>query len=324
MPEEQVRLMKPLFYDGMFNHSGRKMRSIFLKEISNGTDTYRLWRRSGTPDVKYPHNEKDKYILHVELNGYLVSLQMSEFGLIECSGHAPAIESLYGGAEQRHKYFSELRSGTSQDIGKSAEAIRREDEMILQFGSDPAYQANYIRAQLDSHIEMYKQAKENGGKTFPDFIGALLLDDIPACLELRINYGDVLREKEEARRAQQRAEDIAAVKNGKLEAEKMVSAALDIIRHGGILKNERIKIYTLTADSYTVADYALVNYLMRQYKVDASLRTQGWVNNMMTDAAIEDGQCVSVRFLHSKRGKGSQKVFDCMDALIKAVCSQWE
>lgn len=324
MPEEQMKLMKPLFYDGLFNRSGRKMRVMFVKEISNETDTYRLWRRSGAPDIEYPSDEKDVYILYVELNGYLVSLRMTEFRLIGFSGRTPAIESLYGGTEQRQKYFSELRNGTSQGLSKSAEAISREDEMILQFGSDPVCQANYIRAQLDSHIEMYKQAKENGGKTFPDFIGALLLDDIPSCLELRTSYEDVLREKEEARRAQQRAEDTAAVENGKLEAEKMVSAALDVIKHGGILKNERIKIYTLTPDSYTVAEYALVNYLMRQYKVDASLRTQGWVNNMMTDAAIEDGQCISVRFLHSKRGKGSQKIFDCMDALIKAVCSQWD
>ena len=42
-----AKLMTPLFYQGNFNADGKKMRAILVREVSNGTDTYRLWRRSG-------------------------------------------------------------------------------------------------------------------------------------------------------------------------------------------------------------------------------------------------------------------------------------
>lgn len=42
-----AKLMTPLFYQGNFNAGGKKMRAILVREVSNGTDTYRLWRRDG-------------------------------------------------------------------------------------------------------------------------------------------------------------------------------------------------------------------------------------------------------------------------------------
>ena len=49
-----AKLMTPLFYQDNFNADGKKMRALFLREVSNGTDTYRLWRRDGKPDREYP------------------------------------------------------------------------------------------------------------------------------------------------------------------------------------------------------------------------------------------------------------------------------
>ena len=49
-----AKLMTPLFYQGNFNADGKKMRAILVREVSNGTDTYRLWRRDGKPDRQYP------------------------------------------------------------------------------------------------------------------------------------------------------------------------------------------------------------------------------------------------------------------------------
>ena len=70
---ENSKLMTPLFYDGMFNREGRRMRAVLEKEISDGTQTYRLWRAAGKPDLDYPRAENDKYILYVEINGYLAT-----------------------------------------------------------------------------------------------------------------------------------------------------------------------------------------------------------------------------------------------------------
>ena len=36
---ENSKLMTPLFYDGMFNREGRRMRAVLEKEISDGTQT---------------------------------------------------------------------------------------------------------------------------------------------------------------------------------------------------------------------------------------------------------------------------------------------
>ena len=35
-----AKLMKPLFYNGMFNADGKRMRVVFVREVSNGTDVY--------------------------------------------------------------------------------------------------------------------------------------------------------------------------------------------------------------------------------------------------------------------------------------------
>lgn len=64
---EHSKLMIPLFYGHSFNREGRKMRAVFEREISDGAQTYRLWRGTGTPDVDYPRAENDKYLLHVEI-----------------------------------------------------------------------------------------------------------------------------------------------------------------------------------------------------------------------------------------------------------------
>lgn len=54
-----AKLMTPLFYQGNFNAGGKKMRAILVREVSNGIDTYRLWRRDGKPDRQYTRDTED-------------------------------------------------------------------------------------------------------------------------------------------------------------------------------------------------------------------------------------------------------------------------
>ena len=49
---DTVKLKKPLFVNGNYNRAGTRMRSILDREISNGTDTYQLWRSAGKPEVE--------------------------------------------------------------------------------------------------------------------------------------------------------------------------------------------------------------------------------------------------------------------------------
>lgn len=291
---EPNKLMTPLFYGGMFNREGRKMRAAFVREVSDGTQTYRLWRSAGRQDLEYPRAENDKYILHVEINGYLATLRMTDYVLIDHCGFAPAAQKLYGGEENRGAWIDSLRkSGGETPVST---ALAEEQEEIERFGRDPARQVEYIKSLLDGHVSTYLASRENGGQTFPDFTGALVLDDLAKCVELSAIY----REKNQAE-------------------EEAVSAAIKIIQEGGVLDNSTVRFYQ---SRYSSSSYSIVNYLMRLYHVDVPLRTQGWINEKLVNITIKDGKCGHLQYLRSKGTRCSQKFFTCMDDLIQAAMAR--
>ena len=314
---ESSKLMLPLFYDGMFNREGRRMRAVLEKEISDGTQTYRLWRAAGKPDLDYPRAENDKYILHVEINGYLAPLLMTDFALTDNCGFEPAAKKLYGGKDQRGKWIDSLReSGGNEAVGA---ALAEERKEIEQLGGDPARQAEYIQNLLDGHISTYLKSKENGGQTFPDFTGALVMNELARCVELSAVYRTKQQAEESARQIRAAEEEKAYCEAQNKKAEEMVSAAIQIIREGGILRNTTVEFYQ---SRYHSGSYSIVNYLMRLYRVNVPLRTQGWINDKLHSVTIEDGKCEHLQYYCAKNGRASQKFFDCMRELIQAVAEQ--
>ena len=314
---ENSKLMTPLFYGQRFNREGRRMRAVLEKEISDGTQTYRLWRSAGKPNLTYPRAENDKYILYVEINGYLATLGMTDFHLTDVCGFEPAAQKLYGGKEKRGAWFNALRESGGSDAVSAAAAEERKE--IERCGGEPARQTEYIQNLLNGHVSTYLKAKENGGQTFPDFIGALVLNDLARCAELSVTYQAKRQAEDEARRARAAEEAKAYCAEKNRLAEQMVSAALQVIREGGILKNESVIFYQ---ERHNFKEYSIFNYLMRQYRVEVPLRTQGWINDKLSSATIRDGRCVSLRYLRAKNARGSQKFFECMNALIRAVTAQ--
>lgn len=314
---EGSKLMTPLFYDGNFNREGRKMRSVLEREISDGEQTYRLWRSAGKPDLSYSRAENDKYILYVEISNYLIPLGMTDLSLTDHCGFASAAEKLYGGKDNREKWFDALSKSGGADAVSAA--LVKERSEIERFGSDPACQTEYIRTLLSGRVDTYRKAKENGGQTFPDFVGAVVMNDLARCVELSAVYRAKCEADNAAHRARAAEEEKAYCEERNQAAEQAVSAAIQIIREGGVLKNETITFYQ---SRYNSSSYSIVNYLMRQYHVDVPLRTQGWINEMLSSATVRDGRCEYYQFLHSKRGKGSQKFFECMNSLIQAVAEQ--
>lgn len=315
-------MKKPLFYDGMFNREGHGMRAVFVKDISNGTDTFHLWQSAGEPDLSYPRADNDAYILHVEINGYLAPLRVTEYQLIESCGWLPAMEELYGGKDQRQDYLDEVLKNSQQGDGSFGAAMDRETAEVQRCGSDPARQADYIKACLNQHIAAYQEAQKNRGETFPDFIGALILDDLSACQTLSAIHKENRRLKEAARRQKQREEETALVEKKNVETAQKVDEAISILKHGGALKNEQVAFYRLTEDSYTVSMYSIFNYLMRRYGVKVPLRTQGWINESLVQAVIAEGHLTTYQYRKSKRGKGSDTFCVCMDSLITAISNQ--
>lgn len=311
---EPNKLMTPLFYGGMFNREGRRMRAAFVREVSDGTQTYRLWRSAGRQDLEYPRAENDKYILHVEINGYLATLRMTDYVLIDHCGFAPAAQKLYGGEEKREAWIDNLRkSGGETPVST---ALAEEQEEIERFGRDPARQVEYIKSLLDGHASAYLASRENGGQTFPDFTGALVLDDLAKCVELSAIYREKKQAEEEARRVRAAEEEKAYCEEQNRVAEAAVSGAIKVIQEGGVLDNSTVRFYQSRYDS---SSYSIVNYLMRLYHVDVPLRTQGWINEKLVNVTIKDGKCGHLQYLRSKGTRCSQKFFTCMDDLIQAA-----
>lgn len=311
-----AKLMTPLFYQGNYNTGGKKMRVLMIREVTNGIDTYRLWRRDGKPDRQYPQGKGDDYILYVELHGYLATLRTTDYYLVDRCGYQAMVAALYGGEDKREQYFDGLRrSGGDEAV---LEVLRQEEQKIQELGRDPACQADYIKAILDGHVSTYLASRENGGETFPDFIGALVLDELPACRELSAIYKSKCREKEQERKAKADAEDRAYCQERNQRAEQQVQEAIRIIREGGVLQNDTVEFYR---DKYDSSACSIVLYLMRQYQVDVPLRTQGWITSKLAAATIADGRCSHLQFWGRKSDRASQRFVACMNELIRAIAA---
>ena len=152
---ENAKLMKTLFYNGRFNADGKRMRAVIDREVSNGQDRYRLWRKCGGPDHAYPQAENDTHLLYLELHGYLASLGMTEYSLIYESGRLPAIVELYGDMDGREKHLSELRKSEQAYTVEIPKALKIEGETIQRLGREPAHQADCIKKKMDEHISTY-------------------------------------------------------------------------------------------------------------------------------------------------------------------------
>lgn len=317
----QAKLMKLLFYGNMFNADGKRMRAVFEHEVSNGTDAYRLWRSSGVPDRDYPQAENDKHLLYVELHGYLAPLGMTEYDLINRCGEPPAMVELYGGREERRAHFDKLHKSEQAYTVEIPKALEVEGEAIRRLGSVPAHQADYVKKIVDAHISTYLEAKRNGGETFPDFIGASALDELDLCRELSVRYRMKKQAERAARQAKAEEEYRRKREEANRKADEQIQEALQVLKHGGLLENEDIRLYR---DDGGYGSYAIVNHLMRLYGVEVPLRTQGWINEKLVSLRIADGRCNDLRYRASKGGRCSDKIFDCVNALIEKVCAETE
>ena len=177
-----TKLMTPLMLNGSFNRVGQKICAAYHCDVSDGAYTYRLWTQTGKPNTGYPREANDRYYLYVELGGYLVSLSMTEYDLITACGYRPAMQELYGGEQARQALFDGLRGDAVR------EALAAERAAVARLGKASACQAAYIHGVLSSHLQRYTASKENGGETFPDYIGALMADELDHCMQLAKIY----------------------------------------------------------------------------------------------------------------------------------------
>ena len=169
---------------------------------------------------------------------------------------------------------------------------------------------------LNEHLMRYTASKESEGKTFPDYIGALMADELDHCIQLSKIYRSLKQQENEVRQAQIAEQDRVYQQSVNTEKEKAVGAALQIIRSGGTLKNDTLCYYK---DDGSFVETSLILYLMREYHIDVPLRTQGWIKERLASATVQEDFCGSVTYYRAKKSPCSQKFFDCMRDLILAV-----
>ena len=188
--------------------------------------------------------------------------------------------------------------------------------MIYHLGKESPRQADYIHGILNEHLMRYTASKESEGKTFPDYIGALMADELDHCIQLSKIYRSLKQQEDEMRQAQIAKQERAHWESVNAEKEKIISAALQIIINGGTLQNNSLCYYK---EDGTLVETSLILYLMREYHVNVPLRTQGWIKERLAAANIQEDFCGSVTYYRAKRSPCSQKFFDCMRDLITAV-----
>ena len=257
-----------------------------------------------------------------------VPIQKIENGIVYTTDHrfikileiVPINFLLRSAREQRnivYSFISYLKiAPVKLQIKVIEEAIAIERSVIYHLGKESPRQADYIHGILNEHLMRYTASKENGGKTFPDYVGALMADELGHCVQLAKIYSAHQAQKDAARRAEAAEQERAHRQAVNTEKEKVVHAALQTIRDGGTLQNVSLRYYK---DDGTLVETSLILYLMREYHVNVPLRTQGWIKERVTTATVQEDFCGSVTYYRAKKSPCSQKFFDCMRELILAV-----
>lgn len=296
-------MLTPLFKNGMFNRSGKRMRAKFVKTVSCDGASYDLYiSGSKIQENSYPRSEDDKYYLHVLLNGWLIPLLMTERYLRVSAVWEPVVSRLYGDADGRDKLFNSLRGGrfdteTEQLIG---EQLKKECALMEELEKDDKYMAAFIKKELEKHVQNFVACK-NGTDRFPDFIGAVILGDVENCIrlsEIKKKKDAYEREKHRLEAEEQERQELAA-EEAKRAAE--IADTEEIMRNGG-----------------KIIDGHLICALADKYGISIPLRTRGWILSSFASCEISDDH-VSVRYWKRKNSNGSTKIYDIIENIRAAV-----
>lgn len=299
----QAKLMKPLFVDGNYNREGKRIRAKYIKTISCENAEYPLWIEDGKPNKDYTSNINDQYYFYIQEGEWLVMSSYTEYELELRSTYDYLNREWYGNFEGRCKYFDELRKvkpyEESERLVKAK--IAEEEKFCAEHCKDATIQAILLKENIDKSISKYIEARDHNGK-FADFIGALFLGELNNCIELSKKIQTARRQEEavksaerEERRKKEQEEQAALEQQAIVEAE-------NVFVDGGIIK-----------------DVALIVKIADKYGINIPIRTRGWILNTLSECTISNSGSVSYRYWKSKRATGSQKVYDVLLDIRKAI-----
>ena len=301
----QVKLMKPLFVNGNFNRENKRIRAKYIKTISNGSDAYPFWVDSGKPDKEYSKNPDDQYYLYIQVGDFIVMSGYTEYDLETRSGEECLNKEWYGNFEEREKYFEEniYKGRTSEEYEPLVKAqVAKENAFIAEHGKDEVTQVIFLKKDIDKSIARYIDARDNNGK-FADFVGAAFVGELETCDKLSQKLKKIRQQEEDVRRAEREERHKKEVEEEKKKEQIAIREAENTFINGGTIKNS-----------------ALVVKIADKYGINIPIRTRGWILNTLAECTISESGSVSYRYWkRSKNATGSQKVYDVLSVIIKAI-----
>ena len=310
-----AELKTPIFgKNGMFNREGRRVRAVHVLDVEDGGGVLRLYRYDGEPDNSTPHGEGDAYYLHVEAAGYLIPIGYTLHQLAERLGRPEAVRELYGSEEARRERLEAIRDEAGADAYQRMRPLfEAEDRRAQEIGREPARLAAAIRQTMEAHRATFVQALDNGGETWPDYIGAALCGKLDAVPALRARYDELRAQRDREELARREAEAAARMAAQDQEAREALELAAQTIRQGGTLENDEITDGNGTAR-------AVVLRLMDVYGVAVPPRTRAWMRDKLAAVTFAPGGRVSgLQYRRMRGGRCSGAVWDYLAQLVEAV-----
>lgn len=302
MENNTAKMIKPLFVGMNFNRDGKRMRAKHIKDISCDGANYSLWISAGVKENDCPRTENDTHYLYALFGEFLVPCRMTEYNLEQHVGYAKLIKDWYGNVTERARQFSELRKENDYEaadkliLAKMAE----EDKYIQEHKTDESAQAEYLKKIFDESVERYIDARDAGGK-IADFYGAAVLGETERCREI----SDALREKRKAEEAERREE--ARKKQEAEDAERKQQEQDAIMEAERVLKN-----------GGKITGGEMIVKIADKHGIIIPIRTRGWILKSLAEFNV-DGSSMSYRYWKTKNGHGSDKVYEVVGAIRRAL-----
>ncbi len=299
------KLMKPLFINGMFNRAGKRIRAKYVRTITYENKTFPLWISAGKPDKDYTSNVDDQYYLMIEVNDYLVPCGYTEYDLKQRSESEFIDQHMYGSFSEHQKYFSKniYKGRTYEEYEPLVkEQLAKEQAFITKQGNSEAIQTELLKKNIDEAIARYIDARDNNGK-FADFVGAIFIGELDKCDKLAQKLEIIRKQEYIARQAEYKKQKKIEIEKELKEEQQKIDEAENILVNGG-----------------TINDGKLIIKIADKYGINIPIRTRGWILNTLAECTISDHNSISCRYWkRSKGATGSQKIYDVLLAIIKAI-----
>lgn len=218
------------------------------------------------------------------------------------------------GTEYCDLYAVYEKYGIGYVVQFHVDARNEVDYIFDQFKNSCYYSESAFIAYMDAKTDIQKDWIRN---TEIQLVGYFAPEKTAGYMELKKQMQEYREEKEKRKAEEDEKERAAFMAERNREMEEKISAAKEIIRNGGNLRNDPITIYK---DRYNSSSHSVINHLMDMYNINVPLRTKGWINDKLATAKIEEnGTCESLQYRRVKGAQCSQKFFEYMNELIAAV-----